>query len=510
LNRKPLAFGAYFAAFVGALSACNFPTGSARGLTLEAVRQTMAAVTPLASVTLPATVGPGPTPTPARIERPFPITDAPGVPFEYTTRAGDTVEALALRFGVEPAQILTGAPPPASGYLPIGQDLQIPNVLEAMSPGGDVLPDAELVYSPTARDFDLPSFVASAGGYLSRYLETMEDDTVLSGMAIVQRVADENSLNPRLLLALLEFQTSWVYGAPRNADATKYPIGFRISGRSGLYQELTVAATQLNLGYYGWRAGTVLQTTYEDGGVVRWNPSLNAGSVALLRLFALLSGSDRWIDEMVGLQGFPARYESMFGAAWSRAQAAGPLLPLDLEQPLLELPFAPGEAWSLTAGPHNAWSSGTPRGALDLSPITGGDPCAVSARWVTASAPGVVVRAADNAVVLDLDGDGYESTGWVVLYYHLADDGMIAPGTQVSEGDWLGHPSCQGGRATGKHVHVVRKYNGEWLAADGPVPLVLSGWRAVADERNYYGSLVRGNEVVTSDSSGQQGSTIRR
>jgi len=39
---------------------------------------------------------------------------------------------------------------------------------------------------------------------------------------------------------------------------------------------------------------------------------------------------------------------------------------------------------------------------------------------------------------------------------------------------------------------------------------VLSGWRAVADERNYYGSLVRGDERVTSDSSGQQGSTIWR
>ena len=510
MNRKPLVFGTSIVALVASLSACNFPTGPTRGLTLEAVRQTMAAVTPLAASTAPATEAAGPAPSPVRIKHPFPITDAPGAAFNYTTRPGDTLEALALRFGVEPAQILGGSPLPAGGYVPIGLELQIPNVLEAMSPGGDLLPDGELVYSPTAKNFDLPSFVASADGYLSRYLETMEDDTVLSGTAIVQRVADENSLNPRLLLVLLEFRTAWVYGAPRNADATKYPIGFRISGRSGLYQELSVAATQLNLGYYGWRAGTVLETTYEDGGVVRWNPSLNAGSMALLRLFALLSGSDRWIDEMVGLQGFPARYETMFGDGWSRAQAASPILPSDLEQPLLELPFAPGEAWSLTAGPHNAWSYGTPRGALDLSPITGGDPCAVSARWVTASAPGVIVRAADNAVVLDLDGDGYESTGWTVLYYHLADDGMIAPGTQVAEGDLLGHPSCQGGRTTGKHVHLVRKYNGEWLAADGPVPLVLSGWQAVADERNYYGTLVRGNEVVTSDSSGRQGSTIRR
>jgi hypothetical protein len=59
-------------------------------------------------------------------------------------------------------------------------------------------------------------------------------------------------------------------------------------------------------------------------------------------------------------------------------------------------------------------------------------------------------------------------------------------------------------------VHLARKFNGEWLEADGPVPMVLSGWQAVADERSYYGSLVRGEEVVTSDSSGRSGSTIMR
>jgi hypothetical protein len=379
-----------------------------------------------------------------------------------------------------------------------------------MSPGGDLLPDGELVYSPTAMDFDLQGFVASAGGYLSRHHATMDDGTVLGGTAIVQKVADENSVNPRLLLALLEVRSAWVYGSPKDTGAMEYPIGFRIPGRSGLYQELTVAATRLNRGYYGWRDGTLLETTSTDGGTVRWNPTLNAGSVALLHLFALLSVSDRWMGAMVGPQGFPARCQTMFGEAWNRAQAAGPVLPPELEQPPLELPFAPGEPWSLTAGPHNAWSSGTPRGALDFSPITTGDPCAVSARWVTACAPGVVVRAADNAVVLDLDGDGRESTGWVLLYYHVAAEGMIASGTRVATGDLLGHPSCEGGRSTGKHVQLVRKYNGEWLPADGPVPFVLSGWRAVADKRNYYGSLVRGDEKVTSDSSGRQGSTIRR
>lgn len=510
MNRNRIVFGACCVAFVSSVLACNLPTGSVTESTAEPIPPTTFAVPPLPTGTPTPEKVPDPTSTPVQIEHAFPSTESPAGMFDYTTRPGDTLEALARRFGVEPAQIPTDSPLPTIGYLPVGQQLQIPNLLGAMSPGGDLLPDGELVYSPTARDFDLLSFVAQAGGYLSGYSEPMEDGAVLSGVAIVHKVADENSVNPRLLLALLEVRSGWVFGSPKDVDAMEYPIGFRIPGRTGLYQDLTVAATQLNRGYYGWRAGTLLETTSADGRTVRWNPTLNAGSMALLHLFALLSGPEPGISAMVGPQGFAARYQAMFGDAWARAEAVGPVLPPDLEQPLLELPFAPGERWSLTAGPHNAWTSGTPRGALDLSPITSENPCAVSARWATASAPGVVVRTGDNVVVLDLDSDGQESTGWVLLYYHLADDGLIAPGTQVATGDRLGHPSCEGGRSTGKHVHLARKFNGEWLAADGPVPFVLSGWRAVADERNFYGSLVRGDEQVTSDSSGRQGSTIWR
>jgi len=509
MRRSCFAVAVCLAAGLSSGIACNNSAATALPPSTETGLPSTATSLPVGTGTLPPS-SPGPTPITAPTPQPFPITDSPGMTFHYTTRAGDTLLALARRFDVEPSRIVSDSPLPISGYLPDGLTLQIPSVLESMSPGGDVLPDAELVYSPTATDFDVKSFVTSAGGYLGRHSETLEDGTVLSGAAIVQKVAEENSINPRLLLAVLESRSGWVYGSPANVDAQIYPLGFSIPDRTGLYQELSVAATQLSRGYYGWRLGTILETRPDDGGVIRWNPTLNAGSVAVLHLYALLSGTDWWMSRIVGPEGFIALYQTMFGDAWARTVAAGPLVTPELEQPLLELPITPGERWSLTAGPHYAWSAGTPRGALDFSPITDEDPCAISARWVTASAPGVVVRAGDNAVALDLDIDGRETTGWVLVYYHLADDGLIAEGTLVAEGEALGHPSCEGGRSTGKHVHLVRKYNGEWIAADGSIPFVLSGWRAVADERNYYGSLVRGAEVVTSDSSGQRGSTIWR
>ncbi|HLA97527.1 MAG TPA: hypothetical protein VJL34_03665, partial [Anaerolineales bacterium] len=203
-------------------------------------------------------------------------------------------------------------------------------------------------------------------------------------------------------------------------------------------------------------------------------------------------------------------YLRMFGDPWERALALGDLLPANLSQPTLELPFLPGERWSLTAGPHTSWNAGTPRGALDFSPVTGEPVCAVSRAWATAAAPGIVARAERNAVALDLDGDGSEATGWVLVYLHLAQQDLIPAGGVVAQDEPLGHPSCEGGRATGKHVHLARKYNGEWLPADGPVPFVLSGWRAVAAAANYQGELVKGEQVVSSSSSGSRISVIVR
>ena len=488
---------------------CNAPvpaSRSSRQATAESAILTVAAG-PRLSPPSPPTLS---TATSIAAPSPTPDWSTPGPIFVYQTAAGDTLAALSARFGVDPGQILADRFLPSDGYLPTGVRMEIPNVLEAVSPGVPVLPDSEVVYSPSAADFDVGSFVRSAGGFLAGYVETVDDGSVLSGAAIVQRVADELSVNPRLLLALLEYRSGWVFGAPADGRATTYPIGFRIPGRRGLYQELKIAATQLNQGYYGWRDGTLSEAQFEDGSAVRLHPALNAGSVALMHLLAMLSPPTRWKESLYDAGSLTFEYAAHFGDPWVRAQATGPVLPPALVQPLLELPFAPGERWSLTGGPHPAWNAGTPRGALDFSPAEGGEPCAVAVRWATASAPGVIVRAASNAVALDLDGDGREQTGWVVVYLHLAEDGLIDRGASVRTGDRLGHPSCEGGAATGKHVHIARKYNGEWLAADGPVPLMLSGWRAVAGERNYLGALVRDGERVTSDSSGQQGSTITR
>jgi hypothetical protein len=101
---------------------------------------------------------------------------------------------------------------------------------------------------------------------------------------------------------------------------------------------------------------------YTDGITERMSPQLNAGTAATQSLFSKLYRHDTWFNALYGTGGFLELHERMFGDPWSRATGSEPLLPNTLIQPVLELPFTPGERWSLTAGPHPAWKTGSPRG----------------------------------------------------------------------------------------------------------------------------------------------------
>ncbi len=111
---------------------------------------------------------------------------------------------------------------------------------------------------------------------------------------------------------------------------------------------------------------------------------------------------------------------------------------------------------------------------------------------------------------IDLDGDGFEQTGWALLYLHVSAESAVPVGTWVGMGDHLGHPSCEGGHATGTHVHIARKFNGEWIAADSPMPFNLSGWAAHAASTAYYGNLTRGDETITASMGSSQQSILQR
>ena len=505
--------------------ACNFPTRSRqiREISEASLRQTLTAL-PNAS---PVEETPAPDATetpfsPAATESPAttPENSAPGSQptstpgssalfFIYSAQPGDTLPAVADRFGVAPEQITSSDYLPDAGLLPAGQILTIPNVVgETLYPGA-LLPDSEVIYSPSTVDFHTYDYIYGASGFLISFGELVDGEWT-SGADILQRVAVETSINPRLLLALLEYRSRWVLGQPADPSYISYPLGFNVPGERGLYKEMYIAAKLITMGYYGWRSGTLTDITFPDGIKIRLSPELNAGSVALQYLFSRLYRQPGWYDALYGNNSFLTLHTQMFGDPWGRAAGVEPLFPLGLAQPAIELPFLPGESWSYSGGPHLAWTSGSPRGAIDFSPATGGPTCSVSQAWVTASAPGLVVRSNHNVVVIDLDGDGFEQTGWTLVYLHVADHERIPAGVLVNTDDPLGHPSCERGNSTGTHVHMARKYNGEWLDADGPLPFVLSGWLVQKGARNYEGYLIQGNERITANPGGSRISIIVR
>lgn len=430
-------------------------------------------------------------------------------PFLYETQAGDTLPVVALRFGVKPEEIYSPEPLPATSLLVPNQLLLIPKRLANTTSSTRLLPDSEVIFSASGENFDPHTFIQNSAGYLSTYREWLGSTQWTSGADIIQRVALENSINPRLLISLLEYQGGWVYGQPIDLLHTEYPLGHVEQRRKGLYAQLTWAVNQLSIGYYGWREGLLTEIEFSDGASARLAPGLNAGSVALQYYFAQVYDTNGWVKAIDPASGLAALHERMFESPWIRALDVEPLYPPDLTQPELILPFLIGQVWSYSGGPHGAWEHDGARAALDFAPSSTEAGCAKSDAWVLASAPGLVTRAKNAVVVIDLDGDGIEQTGWVLLYLHL-ENIQVRVGDHLETGDLLGHPSCEGGFATGTHIHIARKYNGEWIAADGPLPFMLSGWRARAGAQPYEGELVRDGKTIPASVYGSYESRIVR
>lgn len=416
----------------------------------------------------------------------------------YYTIAGDSLPVVSLHFGVDMNAITSPDPIERKGLLPPGQLLIIPNNIAETTSTYKLLPDSEVTFSPSTIEFDIQGFVQDAGGYLATYEEYLASTGWTSGADIIGRVALEYSVNPRLLLAFLEFQSGWVYGFPDPEDeiTLTYPMGFVNAMRKNLYLQSAWFASRVMDGYYGWREGRQLVINFDGGPVLRLAPQLNAGSVGLMNAFSYLHDFQTWGSLLYGDDNFLTHHEAMFDNPWVRAQGVEPLIPVDTKQPEMILPFEIDRQWAFTGGPHAAWSAADVWAALDFAPASSRTGCFESEAWVVAAMAGRVVRSGAGVVVIDQDDDGFEQTGWTLLYLHVAEKDRIPQGSWVEVGDRIGHPSCEGGRSTGTHIHLARRYNGEWVPADGPLPFTLSGWEARRGIEAYKGWLTRGTEII--------------
>lgn len=446
------------------------------------------ATLPAASATL-ASDASGPTPLPVRTPHP------PGEIIVYAAQQGDTLPAVAAHFHTTEREVLAANPDLPTGIttLPPGYPLRVPAYYLPLTGSPlHMLPDSEVVNGPGAVGFDTQAEITARPGFLAGMTD-YANSRERPAWEIVDIVAIEYSIHPRLLLTLLEAGTAALTRPTASGDDLTYPLGFRSDRYRGLYRQLLWAAESLNRGYYGWRTGTLTELELSDGRLVRPDPWLNAGTAALHVLLAARFGQADF-DLQTGPDGFQHTYRQLWGDPFA---GQVDFIPGNLQQAELGLPFLPDRVWDFTGGPHDTWGTTLPMGALDFAPPAMEGGCALSGEWIAAPAAGIVTRSEKAVVMLDLGDDGDERTGWALLFFHVGTDGRVAAGTALEQGGQIGHPSCEGGRSTGTHFHIARKYNGEWIPAYGPLPFILEGWVAAYGGRPYEGTLTKGSKIVS-------------
>jgi len=478
------------------------------GILLSLIISSCAPVQPthsLESMITPLAPTPIPAPTSGRSEY------SPGELVDYTAQNGDTLIALAARFNTTVEEIMQANPviPADATTMPVGLPMKIPiYYLPLWGTAYQSIPDYAFVNGPAQIGFSTPAFVASTNGWLKDY-RSYAGGRMRSGAEIVDYVATNYSVSPRFLLAALEYQS----GALTHTELskTKYLLGFRRSFYDTPYLQLVIAANTFNNGYYSWRTGKLTEFELPDETIIRPDPWQNAASVAIQYYFSRLYSGPEYYGA-IGPEGLARVYKTLFGDPWLESPI---LIPGSLQQPQLRFPFRPDYIWAYTGGPHTGWGSGEPLAAVDFAPASDTSGCYTVGedQYAVAMADGLIVRANVDGVIIDLDKDGDERTGWDLFYLHTATLDRIQVGQEVKAGDFLGYPSCEGGSSTGTHVHIARKYNGEWILASGPLAFNLEGWVVQAGSKAYQGTLARGPLVITacdcSDAPSQVRSEVR-
>jgi LasA protease len=432
---------------------------------------------------------------------------SPGELVDYIAQTGDSLPALASHFNTNVDEIMAANSfiPKDATTMPPGMPMKIPIYYQPFwGSQYQIIPDSLFINGPAQLGFDTAAFVAAQSGWLKGYTEYAFDGN-RSAADIIDYVALNFSISPRVLLTLLEYQDGALTVVTMPEGISQYPLGFRDWQHEGMYMQLVWAANLLNNGYYTWRNGELTEFDHLDGTQERPDPWQNAASVALQFYFSRLMDGEQYA-RAVAQDGFALSYRTLFGDPW---QVVEPHIRGSLLQPTFTLPFLPGLTWAYTGGPHTGFGTGEPLAAIDFAPGATTSGCVATNEFATAVAPGVVVRSNDASVVLDLDGDGDERTGWTVFYFHIETKDRVPVGAVLQAGDPIGHPSCEGGRTTGTHVHIARKYNGEWMPADSIIPFNLGGWVAHNGAVEYEGTLTMGGRTIIACTCADAASQIR-
>ena len=116
-----------------------------------------------------------------------------------------------------------------------------------------------------------------------------------NGGEMVAYLATNYSISPRLLLAIIEYQTDALSQIVPPETENNYPLGYIQAGSEGLYNQLFWAANILNNGYYGWRIGKLSSFEHPDGRLEHPDPWQNAATVALQYYYSRIFYKDDFL-----------------------------------------------------------------------------------------------------------------------------------------------------------------------------------------------------------------------
>ncbi|MFP4396227.1 MAG: LysM peptidoglycan-binding domain-containing protein, partial [Anaerolineales bacterium] len=340
------------------------------------------------------------TPTPPISPTPPPTRVPPeSTAISYTVRPGDTLIGIAMAFGTTPERLMEINGLLNGDVLAAGQVLQVTLAAQHVGPEAALIPDSEAVYGPTYADFDLAARAEAWPGLLSAYTE-MVGGVEMTGPEIVQQIAEQYGVGPRVLLALLELRGGWLSDPDPAPAARTYPLGYAAQEHwDSLHTQLSIAANALNAGFYGWLEDDLWLIQTEDGTYIQFAPTLNAGTAGVQR--ALAGGAEDYETFVAEVARFDRVYRRLFGDPFARTIA---LIPPDLEAPEMALPWPEDETWYYTGGPHGGWGTGSAWAALDFVSDERDLGCWVSQKWATAAASGPVIISREGEVWQDLDG----------------------------------------------------------------------------------------------------------
>src|SRR5258708_24407940 len=282
---------------------------------------------------------------------------SPGQLVDYVAQSGDTLPALAAHFNTTVSEIYAANPiiPNDATTMPAGFPMKIPVYYKALwSSPFKIIPDAAFVNGLMQVGFNTSAFVEAHPGWLKNYHGYSGAGDLLSGAELVDSVATNYSVSPRLLLALLEYKSRAL--SEPTAPPDSFILGYRQTFYDTVYLQLVLAANTLNNGYYGWRSGKLTEFDLPDGTLIRPDPWQNAGSVGIQYFFSRIDNPSSYNVD-VGAAGLFQTFGTLFGAPWA---ANNNFIPGSLKQPALQLPFRPGQTWTYTGAPHTGWGLGAP------------------------------------------------------------------------------------------------------------------------------------------------------